>query len=784
MATRMQQRRGTAAQWTSADPILAAGEIGFESDTIKFKIGNGVDHWSDLNYFVDGATLVDGAPGLLDTLNELAAAIGDDPAFFATVASDVSAVQSTLSTHETDSTNVHGITNTADLATKSYADTAVSTHNSDTTNIHGISDTADLVYDADLDAHTNSTTSVHGINNTADLATQTYVTNAISDHHLETENIHGITNTADLAVHSDLSTLESNLESYTTDAVADHEADTMDVHGIADTAALATKIYADGKASDAETAATNAAASALSSHNSDTTDVHGISDTSLLARTDGAVFTGYVTVPQTPVLNGHAASKRYVDQVASGINFHQPVVAATTAAITLSGTQTIDGVSLSVGDRVLVKNQASLPDNGIYVVASGSWTRAEDADGNPEGELDTGDFVFVLNGTYNKGFGFVLSSPGPIEVGTSNVNYVPFNSTVTVEPGYGLEETVPGELAVDGSVIAPLANPTFTGTVTLPNSTVSEAVIANDAVTTSKILDSAVTTDKINDSAVTTGKINGGAVTEDKIANGSVTTDKINNLAVTTGKINDSAVTTDKVHDLAITTAKLDALSVTTGKITDSAVTTDKINDSAVTTAKVNDLAITTAKIDDGAVTSAKIADGAIVDADINATAAIAQSKISGLTTDLGLKAPKADPTFTGTATANNLTATGTVTVSSSGIVFTDGTQTKEGVPSRTPIVSKTVSYTLSALTERDSLIEVNSSSATTVTIPTDASVAFPVGTSLDILQVGTGQVTIAGASGVTVNATPGLKLRTQWSGATLFKRASNTWVVYGDLSA
>jgi hypothetical protein len=70
------------------------------------------------------------------------------------------------------------------------------------------------------------------------------------------------------------------------------------------------------------------------------------------------------------------------------------------------------------------------------------------------------------------------------------------------------------------------------------------------------------------------------------------------------------------------------------------------------------------------------------------------------------------------------------------------------------------------------------------VTIPTDASTNYPVGTSIDILQVGSGQITIAGDSGVTVNGTPGLKLRTQWSSATLFKRAADTWVVLGDLSA
>ena len=123
-------------------------------------------------------------------------------------------------------------------------------------------------------------------------------------------------------------------------------------------------------------------------------------------------------------------------------------------------------------------------------------------------------------------------------------------------------------------------------------------------------------------------------------------------------------------------------------------------------------------------------------------------------------------------------------TPSLSGVQFSDGTQTKQGVPSLTPIIAKTDSYTLSSLTERDSLIEVNKSTATTITIPADASVNYPVGTTLDILQTSTGQVTIAGAGGVTVNATPGLKLRTTWSSCTLFKRAANTWVVYGDLTA
>jgi hypothetical protein len=66
MATRMQQRRGTASQWATADPVLNAGEIGFESDTGKFKIGDGTNHWDDLNYFLDavdqGGSITDYVP--------------------------------------------------------------------------------------------------------------------------------------------------------------------------------------------------------------------------------------------------------------------------------------------------------------------------------------------------------------------------------------------------------------------------------------------------------------------------------------------------------------------------------------------------------------------------------------------------------------------------------------------------------------------------------------------------------------------------------------------------
>lgn len=94
-----------------------------------------------------------------------------------------------------------------------------------------------------------------------------------------------------------------------------------------------------------------------------------------------------------------------------------------------------------------------------------------------------------------------------------------------------------------------------------------------------------------------------------------------------------------------------------------------------------------------------------------------------------------------------------------------------------------TISYTLE-IGNASSQIEMNLSSANTVTIPTDAVANFPVGTTILIAQIGTGQTTVLPASGVTLNGTPGTKLRTQWSVATLVKRSTNLWMISGDLVA
>ena len=93
---------------------------------------------------------------------------------------------------------------------------------------------------------------------------------------------------------------------------------------------------------------------------------------------------------------------------------------------------------------------------------------------------------------------------------------------------------------------------------------------------------------------------------------------------------------------------------------------------------------------------------------------------------------------------------------------------------------AQTASYTL-VLTDQDKLVEMNAATALNITVPPNSSVAFPTGAQVHVLQVGAGQVTVVAGTGVTVNSSDGLKLRTQWSPATLIKRATNTWVLMGD---
>lgn len=155
--------------------------------------------------------------------------------------------------------------------------------------------------------------------------------------------------------------------------------------------------------------------------------------------------------------------------------------------------------------------------------------------------------------------------------------------------------------------------------------------------------------------------------------------------------------------------------------------------------------AINSEDIASNAITNAKIAAGAVGSANL-------ASSLSLVTPDIGV------------ATGQSLNCIGAVV---------DHPTTNQ----------RTTSYTL-ALTDDGKFIDVDSTSNLIITVPTTASVNFPSGSKITIIRVNTGTVTVQGDTGVTVNATPGNKLRDRWSVATLICRGTDSWVLTGDISS
>ena len=865
MSVRLQFRRGTEAEWFAADTVLGEAEIGYEIDTKKIKVGNGITSWNSLSYVnvvpsdlvntlndyvlvgdvgnaggpakldsngnllipkssiilegslandfettitVANATadrtilfkdesgtvallsdidaLVGGAPGALDTLNELAAALGDDENYAATITTSLGVIIQGGIDHTSSTTNVHGIGDTAQLASKTYADTAsagaastaVGTHNTDTTGVHGIVDTSDLML------------------------------------------ISGTTMTGNLTLNGDPTyDTQASTKKYVDDEVVSHNSSETSVHGIADTAALATKTYADSTATTiATTIATNKINLLTTSDIEEGTNLYFTSTRAnnqaknMMSAGDNEVVTDSLEVSTNDFnVGGLAKGLRTTD------SYTNPIAVFSTAASDYA--------------QVAIKNTTNAPDSSTDLIIYAS-------NGNDSsGWIDMGitapsfsDPSFTITGP-NDGYIF-MEAPAVFTESVTVKSLTDNVATLTIGANdfrVGMPVTVTG---VDA---------TFNGTYTITARTSTTFSYAKTA--------SNVSTEACSGTAVAGTTGDGNLV----IATGGNGTH--NHIVFAAGGLQSNNTQMTIFPDVNVhIEIPTPSTSPTTGALTvvggvgvqgdlniegDVNIEGTIVFGGAGTTVETSNLSVTDPLVFTGAGNSSDIVDlgfvgeyrvggstkysGIVRDASdgvikafknastkptssVNfAEAGIAYSdiQVAGLTassltvgdisnTEFGYlngvtsaiqdqldnKAPINAPTFTGL-----------VTVAASGVAFADGTQTKEGVPSRTPIILKTEGYKLSSLSERDSLIEINSEIAVTLTIPQNSDVAFPIGTTLDILQTGTGTVTIAGevvseVPVVTVNATPGLKLRTQWSSVTLFKRAENSWVVYGDLKA
>ena len=328
---------------------------------------------------------------------------------------------------------------------------------------------------------------------------------------------------------------------------------------------------------------------------------------------------------------------------------------------------------------------------------------------------------------------------------------------------------------------APLASPALTGTPTAPTASVATndtqiATTAFVATAVANLVDSAPAAlntldelanalgDDVNFATTVANSIGLKANTASPTFTGTVT--------IPTG----SSITLPTVSSGAnyagstSGSTKLEASAIASGTITLPAVT-----GTVVTTG------------DTGTVTSAMLTDGTIVNADINASAAIALSKLATSTAGNII-------VFNSSGVPTAVAETGDVTISDTGVTaIASGVIVNADVSASAAIElgklaeistsAQTASYTL-VLADKTKIVEMSVAGANTLTVPLNSSVAFPVGSQINILQTGAGQTTIAATAGVTINATPGLKIRAQWSYATLIKRATDTWVLVGDISA
>ena len=190
----------------------------------------------------------------------------------------------------------------------------------------------------------------------------------------------------------------------------------------------------------------------------------------------GDTMSGLLVLSGDPGAALGAATKQYVDNISSNVNFHSPVYTATTGNLianydngvagvgatliaTTNGALQVDGEFPSYLDRVLVWQQNDAFQNGVYKVdvVGDSITpytliRSTDSDNNPAGEIRYGDYTLILSGDTNGGKGFICNTVGTVVVGTTPITFVQYNVAQAVTPGYGLLTSSPNVIAIDTAI--------------------------------------------------------------------------------------------------------------------------------------------------------------------------------------------------------------------------------------------------------------------------------------------------------------------------------------------
>lgn len=479
MAIKIQVRRGTAANWTTENPTLSVGELAFETDTGKIKVGTGSTAWTSLPYAGMTPTevasaitaaiggVIDLSPSTLDTLNELAAAINDDPNFFSTVATN-------LSNHASDTTT-HGvigdIVGTSDSQTLSNkiisgslpfgVDGAEIANTDGALEVHASQDltltsgSGDILLDADGGAYVGGAAVPNGRiitqgnldtyigDETVNGSTGNTITDRISSAvaalvdsapgTLDTLNELAAALNDDPGLGTTVTTMQTGLTMLTED-FSDHSQAITNVHGITDTRDL---VY------EADLV------DAISTHNSDSTDVHGIADTSLVALTTSPTFTGTVNLPADTTI----ATVGGLDTVGPEQFTILSGISATAAEI-----NTLDGITATTGElNTLDGIVATTAELNLLSGVTASTAEINILDGITASlsEINLLDGITASTAEINTLDGITAT--------TFELNKMAGLTTSATELGY--VEGVTSAIQDQIDTKAPIADPTFTGTV-------------------------------------------------------------------------------------------------------------------------------------------------------------------------------------------------------------------------------------------------------------------------------------------------------------------------------
>jgi hypothetical protein len=823
---RIQVRRGTASQWTSVNPILAAGEMGVESDTNLFKFGNGSSTWTALAY-----------------ANNSDVAIGEISQDAINTALSMGAG---LTKSYNDGTNTIQITvDSTVVALKSYVDTgdaaSVSTASADATTKANAAQAAAISA-----AATDATTKANAARAAAE-ATAAAALSSLSNT-VDTDFVP----VSDLGQPNGVATLNASTK------IPTSQIDTTIIaeRGYVNTQATAAITSAQTYTNSAINNLVNGAPAALdtlaelSAALNDNASYAATITSALALKSPLAspTFTGNVVLPSTTAIgNVDGTEISYLDGVTSGVqsqldaNAYEIGLKAPIASPTFTGTVTlpegtsigqvsnielgyVNGVTSGIQTQLDAKAPLASPTFTGNVTLPSSTTI---------GSVSNLEMGYLDGATSNLQIQIDAKAPLASPTFTGSVT-LPATTSIglvdSTEMGY-LNGVTSG-IQVQLDTKAPLANAVFTGTFEAPVATITGAMLANGTVASANIADGTISTIDLADGAVTSAKIADGTIVEGDLADSSVTSAKIANGTIVDGDINAAAgIATSKIAGLdtalglratldgptftgtvvlpsttsiglvdsteigyvnGVTSAiqtQLDAkapiasptFTGTVSGITKTMVGLGSVDNTAdaskpVSTAQA--AAIATAKSE--AIASATASVNAVI-----ASAPAALDTLNELATALGndasfattmtnalaAKAPLASPTFTGT-----------VTVAAAGVAFTDKTQTKAGVPSRTPIASTISASTTLAGSLQDSMVPL--AGAVAITIGDASNALYAVGESVDFYQASGTGASFAKTGSVNLLYTPGALLRTTYSSATAQKVSSTDWLIYGDLKA